>query len=62
MISYTITVCNEDLELDILLRMLSGSIRVDDEIVLQMDSMTTTSAVRAVIDSYRIRIQNLKVV
>jgi hypothetical protein len=62
MISYTITVCNEDLELDILLRMLSGSIRVDDEIVLQMDSMTTTSAVRAVIDSYRIRIPNLKVV
>jgi hypothetical protein len=42
--------------------MLSDNIQEDDEIILQMDSMATTSAVRAVIDSHRIRIPNLKVV
>lgn len=62
MISYTITVCNEDKDLNALLRFLSNRLIDNDEIVVQMDSMATTSAVRSVIDSYTESIPNLKVI
>jgi len=58
MISYTITVCNEDRELDSLLGFLKDKINSSDEIVVQMDSMSVTSSVRNVIDSYRSKIDN----
>jgi hypothetical protein len=62
MISYTITVCNEDEELKNLLDFLKDSISGEDEIVIQMDSMSVTSAVRAVVDQYRVSISNLNVI
>jgi hypothetical protein len=62
MVSYTVTVCNEDRDLDKLLKLLQSNIKEDDEIVVQMDSMSVTSAVRNVIDSYRDKIKNLVVV
>jgi hypothetical protein len=62
MISYTITVCNEDKDLNALLRFLGNRLIDNDEIVVQMDTMATTSAVRNVIDSYRESIPNLKVI
>ena len=62
MISYTITVCDEYMELDRLLTLLSDSIDDNDEIVVQMDTMATTSSVRNVIDSHRNTCTNLKVI
>lgn len=62
MVSYTITVCNEDKELDRLLSFLTDQITIKDEIVVQMDTMATTSDVRNVIDTYRETISNLNVV
>jgi hypothetical protein len=62
MISYTITVCNEDKELAILLDKLLNYISEEDELVIQMDSMSVTSAVRNTIDIYRDSIPNLIVV
>ena len=62
MISYTITVCDEYKELDRLLSFLHDQITNDDEIVVQMDTMATTSAVRNVIDTHRGTISNLNVV
>jgi len=62
MISYTITVCNEDKDLNALLRFLGNRLIDNDEIVVQMDTMATTSAVRNVIDSYRESIPNLEVI
>lgn len=62
MISYTITVCNEAQELDRLLTLLGDNISDEDEIVIQMDSMVVTSAVRNVIDSYQDKLKNLKVI
>jgi len=62
MISYTITVCNEDKELDNLLTFLQNRIKPDDEIVIQMDTMAVTSSVRDLIDSYRNKLQNLTVI
>jgi len=62
MISYTITTCNEDKDLNVLLRFLKDKLKDDDEIVVQMDTMTVTSAVRSVIDSYRDTIKNFKVI
>ena len=62
MISYTITVCNEDKELDNLLNFLQNRIKLEDEIVIQMDSMATTSDVRDIIDNYREKISNLNVI
>ena len=62
MISYTITVCNEDRELAILLDKLSNYISEEDELVIQMDSMTVTSAVRNIIEIYHDSIPNLIVV
>ena len=62
MVSYTITVCDEYKELDRLLSFLHDQITNDDEIVVQMDTMATTSDVRNVIDTYRKTISNLNVV
>jgi hypothetical protein len=62
MISYTITTCNEDMDLNVLLRFLKDKLKDDDEIVVQMDTMAVTSAVRSVIDSYRDTIKNFKVI
>lgn len=62
MISYTITVCNEDKELDHLLGFLKDRITKHDEIVVQMDSMSVTSSVRNVIDNYRNQIDNFVVI
>lgn len=62
MVSYTITVCDEYKELDRLLSFLHDQITNDDEIVVQMDTMATTSAVRNVIDTYRETIPNLNVI
>jgi hypothetical protein len=62
MISYTITTCNEDKDLNVLLRFLKDKLKDDDEIVVQMDTMAVTSAVRSVIDSYRDTIKNFKVI
>lgn len=62
MISYTITVCNEDKELDRLLSFLNNHITNKDEIVVQMDTMATTSAVKDVIDTFREKISNLIVI
>jgi len=62
MISYTITVCNEDMELDRLLTLLGDNISDEDEIVIQMDTTAVTGAVRNVIDSYRDKLKNFKVI
>jgi glycosyltransferase involved in cell wall biosynthesis len=62
MISYTITVCNEDKDLNSLLRFLSLKLKGDDEIVVQMDSMAVTNDVRNVIESHRKMITNFKVI
>lgn len=62
MVSYTITVCDEYKELDRLLSLLHDQISNDDEIVVQMDTMATTSAVRNVVDVYSETISNLNVV
>ena len=62
MISYTITVCNEDKELDSLLSFLTKNIKDEDEIVVQMDTMAVTPAVRSVIDSHRDTIKNFNVI
>ena len=62
MISYTITVCDEYKELDRLLSLLHDQITNDDEIVVQTDTLATTSAVRNIIDSYRETISNLNVI
>lgn len=62
MVSYTITVCDEYKELDRLLSFLHDQITNDDEIVVQMDTMATTSAVRNVIDTYRETISNLNII
>lgn len=53
MISYTITVCNEAVELDLLLHNLTtwGNIS-SDEIVVQMDSNNVTQEVKDVISKY----------
>lgn len=62
MISYTITVCNEDKELDHLLGFLKDRMTKHDEIVVQMDSMSVTSSVRNVIDNYKNEIHNFVVI
>lgn len=62
MISYTITACNEDRELDKLLNILRVSIKDNDEIVIQLDSDTVTDEVRKVCSIYQERIPFLKVI
>jgi hypothetical protein len=51
-ISYAITACNEHVELDRLLDLLTNNIRPEDEIIVQVDSMNVTEEVKAVITKY----------
>lgn len=62
MISYTITVCNEHNQLNTLLNFLDSKISDQDEIVLQMDSLSVTNAVIEVVNSHKARIKNLTVI
>jgi glycosyltransferase involved in cell wall biosynthesis len=52
-ISFAITVHNEHEELDKLLQQLVKNIRVEDEIVVQMD-ITATEEVKAVVNNYKL--------
>jgi hypothetical protein len=62
MISYTITACDEHIELDTLLNFLRTTIKKEDEIVLQLDSEKVTDAVRGIALLYKSRIPVMKVV
>jgi len=62
MISYTITVCNEEKEINSLLHFISNRMRDTDEIVVQMDSESVTNAVRGVIEQYKQKIKSLVVI
>jgi len=62
MISYTITACNEDKELAVLLDSLSLHITDEDEVVIQLDSDTVTDEVKTVIDRFIDIIKNLTVI
>lgn len=62
MISYTITACNEDVELDKLLNVLRVNINSQDEIIVQLDKDKTTDEVREVVSNYEKRIPSLKVI
>lgn len=62
MISYTITACNEDRELDKLLYTLSKNITDDDEVVVQLDSEKVTDEVRKVCSVYQEKIPFMKVI
>jgi hypothetical protein len=57
-ISYAITACNEHVELDRLLNQLTEHIRPEDEIVVQIDSLNTTTEVMAVLAKYHDKIHN----
>ena len=52
-ISYAITACNEHVELDRLLEMLTNNIRPEDEIIVQMD-INATDEVKAVVNKYKL--------
>jgi glycosyltransferase involved in cell wall biosynthesis len=52
-ISYAITACNEHVELERLLDLLTNNIRPEDEIVVQMDT-TATDEVKAVVNKYKL--------
>ena len=52
-ISYAITACNEHVELERLLNQLNKSIRLEDEIVVQLD-ITATAEVKAVAEKYNV--------
>jgi hypothetical protein len=62
MISYTITACNEDVELNKLLHYLSRMITDTDEVIIQLDETNTTDDVRRVAESYRDKISAYKVI
>lgn len=62
MITYTVTACNEDRELDKLLYTLSKNITDDDEIVIQLDSEKSTDAVRKVCSIYAEKIPFIKII
>lgn len=62
MISYTVTACNEDRELDKLLNVLRVNIKDNDEIIIQLDAENTTDDVRKVVSNYKDRIPSLKVI
>ena len=52
MISYTITVCDEEIELNLLLNYLINSITDDDEIIIQADNERVTEEVEEVVEHY----------
>tara|TARA_B100000131_G_C17845135_1_gene503481 strand:+ start:34 stop:666 length:633 start_codon:yes stop_codon:yes gene_type:complete len=62
-ISYAITVCNEDIELDNLLHHLSKHIREEDEVVVTVDRKNQTYEVEKVLEKYEYGtyFKNLKV-
>jgi glycosyltransferase involved in cell wall biosynthesis len=62
MISYTITACNEHVELEKLLNFLSKRIKETDEIVLQLDETSVTSEVEDVATSYSKQLERFKVI
>lgn len=62
MISYTITACNEDLELNKLLHYLKRYVTDSDEVIVQLDKYNTTDAVRKVADSFKEKIPFYKVI
>lgn len=62
MISYTVTACNEHVELEKLLNFLSKNIKEKDEIVLQLDESTVTEEVESIANSYKEKIDSLKVI
>jgi hypothetical protein len=61
MISYTITACNEDRELDKLLNVIRVNLKDTDEVVIQLDQDKVTDEVRKVCSIYQERIPILKV-
>ena len=62
MISYTITACNEEKELLILLDTLSNYITDDDELIIQLDSERLTDGIKEVVDQYLDTIKNMTVI
>ena len=52
MISYTVTACDEDKELNKLLNFLRVNIKDGDEVIIQLDSTNVTDEVRKVTTSY----------
>ena len=62
MISYTITACNEEKELLVLLDTLSNHITDDDELIIQLDSETVTPEVWNVVEMYLENIKNMVVI
>ena len=62
MISYTITACNEEKELLILLDTLSNYITDDDELIIQLDSERLTDGIKEVVDQYLYTIKNMTII
>lgn len=62
MISYTITACTEHNELEKLLNVLRVNIKVNDEIIVQLDSEKTSNEVKEVAERYKSQIPPMKVV
>lgn len=62
MVSYTITTCDESIELEKLLNVLRTNIKKEDEIIIQFDSEKVTDEVRSLGELYSQRIPNLKIV
>lgn len=62
MISYTVTVCNEEKEINSLLNLITNRMREDDEIVVQMDSNSVTDAVKSVLETYRKKNEKLVII
>jgi len=62
MISYTITACDEEKELMILLDTLSKYITDEDELIVQLDADNFTEEVKEVVYQYDDTIKNLKIV
>jgi glycosyltransferase involved in cell wall biosynthesis len=54
-ITYAVTVCDEDEELNKLLSLLSEKKREDDEILVQADKTNTTKKVEAVAKKYKVK-------
>jgi hypothetical protein len=62
MISYTITACNEDKELLVLLDTLSNHVTDEDELIVQLDSESVTPEVWDAVEMYLDTIKNMVVV
>lgn len=62
MISYTITACDEERELLILLDTLTPHITDEDELIIQLDSGNVTQEVRTVVDQYLETVKNMIVI